>query len=184
MLKASIEQLDAVSIAAVLAACLICAVTDLRRFKVYNWVTVPFFIAGLIYNSAILGLEGFQSSLLGAGCGFLLLFFLFVFGKAGAGDVKLLAGLGAWLGAATVFRIFLISTIAGGVFAIIAMLCTRSVRESFWRFVGLLIRFAVPGSGDGETVQDIVKRGDQRSRLIPFAFALFIGTTIVLLNRT
>lgn len=184
MLKTSIEQLDAVSIAAVLTACLISAITDLRKFKVYNSVTIPFFLAGLAYNSLVLGFAGFRAGLLGAACGFILLFFLFVIGKAGAGDVKLLAGLGAWLGASTVLSIFLISTIAGGVIGMVTVIYTGSVREACWRFINLLIRFAVPTPGERETVKDIVARGDQRARLTPFAFALFIGTTIVFFNRS
>lgn len=157
MFKASIEQLDAVSIATALIVCLIAAITDLRRFKVYNSVTIPFFLTGLLYNAAVCGLQGFTDSLIGALVGFGLLFFLYVFGKAGAGDVKLLAGIGAWLGAGMVLRIFLVSAIVGGVFAIGAMICTKSVRATGLRLLNLVFALVVPTrpSGEKETVQQV-----------------------------
>ena len=186
MLKASIEQLDAVSIVTALIACLIAAITDLRQFKVYNWVTVPYLLTGLLYNAAVCGLQGFTDSLIGALCGFGLLFFLYVFGKAGAGDVKLLAGIGAWLGAWLVFQIFLVSTIIGGILALGAIFYTKSVRATGWRLLNLLLLLVMPtrGSSEKETVQQVVQSADRRSRVVPFAAALFIGTVIVFLHNT
>ena len=179
MFQTTIEQLDPISFVVVLAICLISAITDLRRFKVYNSVTIPFCLAGLVYNTLTAGLEGLEMGALGTACGAGLLFFVFIIGKAGAGDVKLLAGIGAWLGPGLVFEVFLISTISGALIALIVMLCTDSVRETGWRFVNLIFQALAPSSGGcekGETVQEIVKRGD-RARVIPFAAALFLGTS-------
>lgn len=73
----------------------ISAYTDLAHHKVYNWVTIPGIIAGLLLNFAFQGFQGLGNSLLGLiiGGGLFLIFFLM--GGMGGGDVKLMGAVGA-----------------------------------------------------------------------------------------
>jgi prepilin peptidase CpaA len=92
----------------------VAAATDLRRQKIYNWITYPGILAALGLNALASLLEGGQSTdpgtlaswgLIGiaaslAGmltCGLVLLV-CYVLLKVGGGDVKLMAMIGAFLG--------------------------------------------------------------------------------------
>lgn len=80
------------------AVLLICAVTDARRGKILNVVTFPAMLAGLALNGAFGGSKGFLWSLLGWAVGMGIQWIPFMLGFAKAGDVKLLAAVGALKG--------------------------------------------------------------------------------------
>src|SRR3990172_7393375 len=92
-----------------LVAASIAAVTDVWKFRVYNVLTIPLMISGLIYHGAVAGWEGLFSSALGFLFGFGVLFLPYLMGLMGAGDVKLLAGVGTWLGLQMTAVVFVVS---------------------------------------------------------------------------
>jgi prepilin peptidase CpaA len=49
----------------------------------------------------------------------------------GAGDVKLLAGVGAWLGATVTFYAFCVSTIVGAVMAVLMVVYSRAISKHY-----------------------------------------------------
>src|SRR5262245_16625871 len=107
-------------VAIVLAASLVAAVTDLWKFRVLNVVTLPVLLTGLVYHTVAGAISdagwtaGFLNSLLGALFGFGILFAFYVMGGMGAGDVKLMAALGAWLGMLLTLYVFIASSLATG----------------------------------------------------------------------
>ena len=84
-------------------ALVVAAVIDGIQLKVPNWLTFPFIISGWAYSMAAYGIEGdgwltgLGISLLGTLVGLALLMPAYAIGGMGAGDVKLLAGVGAWV---------------------------------------------------------------------------------------
>ncbi|MEA3321956.1 MAG: prepilin peptidase [Bacillota bacterium] len=100
----------------------ISVVTDLRKRKIFNVITLPAILFGLIYNTYQAGLEGLYFSSIGLLIGFFLLFIPFVLGGMGAGDVKLLAAIGAMIGGELVFQSFLYTALIGGIFAMVILL--------------------------------------------------------------
>ena len=74
------------------------AVIDGRSLRVPNWLTFHFLIGGLIFAFWKGGSALLLTSLAGAGVGLLTLLPLYAIGGMGAGDVKLMAGVGAWIG--------------------------------------------------------------------------------------
>lgn len=97
---------------------LICSITDLREQKIYNKVLLPAFIFGFCYSIAAAGWTGFQQSILGTLVGLAILVIPFAMGGMGAGDVKLLAVIGAFKGPLFVFYTALGMGLAGGVMAL------------------------------------------------------------------
>jgi prepilin peptidase CpaA len=97
------------------------AIIDGLKFKVPNWLTYHFMLGGLIYSYWLQGSSGLATSAAGLGVGLILLLPLYAIGGMGAGDVKLLAGLGAWIGPLPIFWAFACSAIVGGLIAIAMM---------------------------------------------------------------
>jgi prepilin peptidase CpaA len=100
---------------------LIAAFTDLRQHKVYNWLTFPGMLLGLGFHLAAQGLPGLWFSLLGLLIGGLLFFPAFFWGGMGAGDIKLMAVIGAFTGAAFVVNVGLYTALAGGIIALVIL---------------------------------------------------------------
>jgi prepilin peptidase CpaA len=94
------------------------AVIDGLKLKVPNWLTFHFVAGGLAFWAWYGGAPGLLWSLEGAGLGLALLLPLYAIGGMGAGDVKLFAGVGAWVGPAATLGAFTFSAVVGGVMAL------------------------------------------------------------------
>lgn len=98
---------------------IVAAVIDGKILKVPNWLTFPFIVSGWVYWTIVggFGTDGMLASLMGTFVGMMLLLVLRNVGGMGAGDVKLLAGVGAWLGTVVTLYAFAATAIVGGVMA-------------------------------------------------------------------
>ncbi|MEX1127360.1 MAG: A24 family peptidase [Vicinamibacterales bacterium] len=105
---------------AVLAVGLVAAtVIDLRSRRIPNELTAA--MTGIGIALAVSGTSGLSlgASLAGFFLGLLLMMPGYALGATGAGDVKLMAGVGALVGPALVLPAFLFTSVAGGVLAVI-----------------------------------------------------------------
>ncbi|MGA2617358.1 MAG: prepilin peptidase [Thermoguttaceae bacterium] len=101
------------------------AVIDGWQLRVPNWLTFPLMAGGWAFSAACFGWAGLGWSLAGTAVGLALLLPAYAIGGMGAGDVKLLAGVGAWVwGTATVYA-FCVSAVVGGVLALLMILLRR-----------------------------------------------------------
>jgi prepilin peptidase CpaA len=181
-----VDPVQAIPIVVVLAAALITTVTDLWSFKIYNVLTVPLLLSGFSYHYSVSGMSGVQGSLLGMlfGLGALLPFY--VMGGMGAGDVKLMAAIGAWLGLPLTYHLFIASSLAAGVYSLILLVVGQGLVETWTNFQILWLRLVILGRhmGTGERVEVEVNRPDRRRRLVPFAAMVMIGAlALIVLNK-
>jgi prepilin peptidase CpaA len=106
------------------------AVVDVRFQKIPNWLTFPFMVAALVYYGLTKGPEGLLFSFQGLVLGLAFLIVPWLMGGMGAGDVKLLAAVGAAIGPMRVFVAFLCTAIAGCVYAALVLLTNPRLRKS------------------------------------------------------
>jgi prepilin peptidase CpaA len=124
---------------------LIACAIDLRWRRIPNVLTLPTALAGLLYHYSISGSDGLTSALLGALVGLAIFFPLFALGGLGAGDVKLLAAFGAWLGPQQIVIAALATTILGAIAALILVLARRRFVATLANLHGLLAFWRVAG---------------------------------------
>jgi prepilin peptidase CpaA len=170
-------ELYRVPIVLVLAAALIAATTDVWKFKVYNLLTLPLLASGLIYHAIQGGPPGLAGSIFGAVAGFGLMIVLYTMGGMGAGDVKFVTALGAWLGLPLTLYVLIAGCIAAGVYAAILLVTAVSLRETLLNIQILWLRLACLGRhlGYEDRVEVELNRHDRRRRLIPFSAMIAIG---------
>ncbi|MDD5089541.1 MAG: A24 family peptidase [Candidatus Wallbacteria bacterium] len=118
-----------------------CIYTDIRKRLIYNWVTFPGMVAGLLFSAVAGGQEALLGSITGIGLGFGLLLIPFLLRGVGAGDVKLLMVCGSFTGVSGVVFIFLVGSVLG-FFGSIAMIL-RSGGQA-----GLSLTMATIASGE------------------------------------
>jgi len=97
------------------------AVIDGRSLRVPNWLTCHFLLAGLALAVGTGGSDKLWWSTAGALVGLMTLLPLYAIGGMGAGDVKLMAGLGAWIGPWLALQAFISSALVGGGIALAMM---------------------------------------------------------------
>lgn len=160
---------------AVLTAGLAAAtVIDLRSRRIPNVLTAG--MASLGIGLAAAGASGISvpAALLGILLGLLCMLPGYALGATGAGDVKLMAAVGALIGPALVIPAFLFTAVAGGVLAVIVAARRKRLRATLAQ-TGKLV--AAPGEAPKE-----LKAATSVSR---FAYgpAIATGTVLAVLIR-
>jgi prepilin peptidase CpaA len=125
------QMVDPVVACAVAAGAGSGAAIDLRTRRVPNWLT--FGLAALGLALAVVRGHQLWYAIAGLVLGFALMLPGHILGATGAGDVKLLAALGSWLGPAGTATAFLYSAIAGGALAIIVAVHRGRLRTTMER---------------------------------------------------
>ena len=89
------------------------AVEDWRTRRIRNWLTLTLVVTGLMQSFTAAATVSPTRAALGLLVGFALPLALFLIGALGAGDVKLMAGIGAWVGPLAVLYIFAAEAVIG-----------------------------------------------------------------------
>lgn len=151
---------------------------DLRTRRVPNWLAIPFLVAGFAARSIGGRLPGAGLSLAGIGLACLLFGIPCFIGAMGMGDLKLAAGVGAWIGPSQFVTASVFTALAGGVLAVGWALWHGSLGKSLDSAADLL----APGR---TRVSEPKGRGREESATtaIPYAPAIAIGTLLSFLAR-
>ena len=109
----------------------ICLFTDLKSRKIYNKVLLPVLFLALVIQIIPNGWSGLSSSLLGLIVGFLILLIPYMMKGMGAGDVKLMAVIGAIQGPLFIVTTAVYMAVIGGVVALLLILF-RLIKTKQW----------------------------------------------------
>ncbi|MFC7517910.1 prepilin peptidase [Herbaspirillum sp. GCM10030257] len=161
----------------VLFSLLLCAgVIDYHTQKIPNWLTLSGTSFALIYAAFVpfTPIHGFLWACGGLAVGFILLVPLYVLRVMGAGDVKLMAMIGAFLGVSDTFNAVIASFIVGGVAALFFAVYHRV----FGRMISnvkavteLMLISAATGVKAGSPTQAVQSVGK-----LPYGVSIGIGT--------
>jgi prepilin peptidase CpaA len=146
--------------------------TDLRNRRIPNWLVVPFMGLGIVVSAWLHGWHGLGQSFGGLGLAILLYGFLFWMGGMGAGDVKLAAAIGAWIGPNQLFFALIVTAMAGGLMVFVWALFGGFLKEMFTGAGNLAFGFK-----DREVREEMVLSNPLK-RKMPYAPAIAIGTLI------
>ena len=163
----------------VAAIVLVAAATDIRSRRIPNWLTLSGVVAGLLLNTVLFGLPGLRNSLSGMGLGFAAYFVLYCLRAMGAGDLKLMAAVGAIIGPGHWVSVFMASALAGGVFALALIVWKGRMRETLWNsfFIAQeLVHFRAPYKR-----HEHLSVRDPRALNMPHGVAIAAGTMACLL---
>lgn len=100
-------------------------VLDVRYMLIPNRLTVSSLAAGSVFHALTGGLQGFAFALSGAAAGFAVLLLLYGVKAVGAGDVKLFAALGAWIGPSDVWQCAVYAVLIAGAYGIVLLTLQR-----------------------------------------------------------
>lgn len=152
---------------------LVC-ITDLRSRRIPNWIVLPFLAAGLLTSAWLHGRPGIAQSLAGVALAFALCGVFFWLGGLGAGDVKLCAAIGAWIGPHQLFIAQVATGIVGGIWVLIWALYAGFLAELFTATTDIAFGWIKRGRHrDPHLTLDNPQR-----RKMPYAPAIAIGTLL------
>ena len=163
-----------------LICAMIGAVSDIRAGRIPNWLTYGGLVVGLTLRTILEGWRGLGQGAAGilAGGGIFFLFYL-VRGM-GAGDVKLMAAVGAWTGVRPAVVVMIATAVAGGILGVVYMVFYRRVGSTV-RNISELIRFHLTS---GIRPHPEVSLSDPGSIRVPYGLAIAMGTLYLLMSNT
>lgn len=158
-------------LAAVLLA-VTAAATDLKGRRIPNWLTYPGILLGLAARGTLLGWKGLATGV--GGCllagGIMLVFFMVR--AMGAGDVKIMAAIGSFVGPRNIVTVLLATAICGGVLAIAYALYRRRMVSTL-KNVGSVLRFH---AWAGVQAHPELNLDNPAALRMPYGLAIALGT--------
>jgi prepilin peptidase CpaA len=161
------------------------ALTDLRVRRIPNWLTLTVALAGVIQAFTPLAVTTAKDSLLGLLVGFGVTFLLYIMGGRGAGDVKLSAGIGAWLGPWPVILVMMVAAVVSLLVALGTSAARGKLRDLFRSSSLMLInlvhvrrlgaRHVIESGQTGQTGSNTIFRP------LPNAVSMLLGTVAVVI---
>ena len=162
-------------IAAIVLA-IVAAGWDLKSRRIPNVLTFGATLAAIVAHGYVEGLPGIGWSVAGWLVGVAFFFPLFALGGMGAGDVKLLAALGAWLGPGATVWVALLSWLAGGVLGLVVALGYGYLTQAF---ANILWMFQYWRSEGPKPVPEVTLATHKGPRLA-YAVPVFAGLVVTL----
>jgi prepilin peptidase CpaA len=165
-------------VAALTAITVVAAFTDIKARTIPNWLVAPGLAVGFGLNILLYGWSGLSAASLGFGLALLIYVPLFILRAMGGGDVKLMAAVGCLAGPHNWFTIFVLTSLAGGAYALLLLVARRSMGGALWNILHIVkevIRLKLPFRSKPEL--DI---GHSKALSVPHAVSIAAGTFLFL----
>jgi prepilin peptidase CpaA len=156
------------------------ASTDIVCRRIPNRVIATGLLAAFVVQALLLGpVMGIGNALAGALTGFALLIPLYLLRATAAGDVKLLAMIGAWVGPTMILYVALASFLIGGVWSIAWTLFRGRMQQflfNLWSIAHGGWRLQQNGPGTSSGIKSV--------GTLPYGVAIAAGTLVTLFMCT
>lgn len=159
-------------------AVLLAAWIDWRQHKVPNWLTATIALAGLLVQCKFNGWSGLGSGLGGLVAGFGLLIVPWAMHGMGAGDVKLMAAIGAWFGPWMTLVSFAVGAVLGGAIAVGMILLSGKTQFAIVNLQAIGYKMTHKETFFSDYAS--AKGFGHTSQLLPYGVPLTIGSLAIL----
>jgi prepilin peptidase CpaA len=143
-------------------------IDDLARRHIANWIPAAALVGGFGWQIGRDGARGAVTALLGAVVGFAVFLIFYLLGGMGGGDVKLMAGFGALLGAPRLLEAALWTAGIGGLLAL-AAICWKSIKKHM--------------GGKADATAALTEEQKLKEASIPYAPAIALGVWLSLVPK-
>jgi prepilin peptidase CpaA len=167
------EGVPALQWGAALTAAAVATWTDLASRRIPNWLTLPVFVGGVLFAGIVGHAAGAGESLAAAAILAFPFVLLFVFAGGGAGDAKLMAAIGAWLGVSNGLVVLACVSLAGAALAV-ARLALRRPEHGVVATLAASLHGASVALRSGGDVRSTL--GGAACARMPYAPAVLLGT--------
>ena len=157
----------------------IAAAIDARTRRIPNWLTVSMMLCGLVQSFTSMRTVGPTGACLGLLAGFVLMLGQFALGGLGGGDVKLLMGVGAWVGAIPLLAIFMATSLVGMLIVISQALWQGRMRTLLRNSAVVAVNLAHLREVGADHAMQTGKACRSVERPLPYAIPTLVGTVLV-----
>jgi prepilin peptidase CpaA len=158
-----------------LAVAAIACVTDVRTHRIPNVLTFGAAAAAVVFHAFAQNGHGMVSAIEGWFVGAALMFLPFALRGLGAGDVKLVAALGAWLGPLNALWLAVYAMIAGGVLALVVAAFHGYLRKALANIWLLLQHWTVVGVRPLDTISLEGSHGPRLAYAVPILAGVLLN---------
>lgn len=151
---------------------------DYKERRVPNWLNAAIAASGFMAQGYFHGLDGLAAGFLGLLVGFATLIVPWLMHGMGAGDVKLMAAIGCWLGPWLTLLSFCVGALVGGIAAVVMIVSTGRTVHAYTNMQTILTKVRRIDTAFGEFGG--AKTFGNTSQLLPYGVPLTAGTLIVL----
>jgi prepilin peptidase CpaA len=153
---------------------IVAAIWDIRTRRIPNWLTLSGAILGVALNTFLFETYGLWFSLKGLGLAFAVYMVLYLLHAMGAGDVKLMAAVGAASGPGNWLGILILTSLAGAVAGLVLVAFKGRFRRTFAN-VGVIVSSLGHGRAPYKENPELDVASDKGLRL-PHGALIALGT--------
>lgn len=147
------------------------AIMDVRTRHIPNLLTFGSATAALVFHLATHGVSGLETAAGGWAVGAAFFMLPYALGGLGAGDVKLVAALGAWIGPMEALWLCAYTAMAGGLISLLAALTHGYLRQALSNIWLLLMHWRVMGIRPLGSITLATSRGPR----VAYGVAILVG---------
>ena len=151
---------------------------DFSQHRVPNWLNLTLILLGFAVQGYFFGMAGLAIGGWGLLTGFGLLIIPWLMHAMGAGDVKLMAAIGVWMGPLLTFYSFALGAVIGGLVAVVMILSAGRLCMAYANLGLILAKCSSPKTLFSEVGS--VKSFGATTQLLPYGVPLTVGTLIIL----